>query len=86
MYLQMRILQICTDYTLSKLSYVFSKSVRLLVHLSLISQLTFYHLKASQVLESQIFLAELMLLQQCDVLCDDTGLYVNLGVDFPRRE
>jgi len=45
-----------------------AKSLTLLVPLSRISQLMFCPLKASHALESQIFLAELMLLQQCDVL------------------
>lgn len=57
----------------------------MLVHLYRISQLTLCPLEASRVLDSQIFLAELML-QQCDVLCVDMGLSVNLGVGFPRRE
>lgn len=48
----------------------------LLAHLSRISQLMFYPLKASHVLESQIFLAELMSLNQCDVVCGYTGLLV----------
>lgn len=51
-----------------------AKSVTLLVHLSRTSQLTFCPLKASRVLESKTFSAELMLLQQYDVLCVDTGL------------
>lgn len=55
-------------------------------HLSTTSHLMFCPLTAPHVLESQIFLAELMLLEQYDVVCVDTDLLVNLCVVFPRRE